>query len=86
MDNKGLNVVTRFVLDKKEDFVACIYEFAIENQVDGMIFGAKGRTATSALFLGSIAEKMIKLDSEFPLMVVRQKGDNAGFLDYIKEI
>lgn len=86
VDSHGLRITTKFVLDKKEDFVACIYDFAVSNKVDGMIFGAKGRTATSALFLGSIAEKMIKLDSEFPLMVVRQKGDNAGFLDYIKEI
>ena len=73
-------------IDKDDDLVENIYKLAVDVNADGIIFGAKGISSVSALFLGSIAEKMIKLDTKFPLMVVRRKGGNANIMDYIKEM
>ncbi len=86
VDTKGIKITPLCTLDKDDNLVENIYKLALEVDADGIIFGAKGISAVSALFLGSIAEKMIKLDSKFPLMVVRRKGENAGIMDYIKEI
>lgn len=59
---------------------------AHEINANAIIIGAKGRTATTAFFLGSIAERLIQLDNDIPLMIVRPKGKNAGFLEFLKEL
>ena len=86
IDKRGISITPVYTLDKHDDFVKCIYKYALEIDANGIIFGAKGITAASAFFIGSIAEKMIKLDSQFPLMVVRRKGEKANLLDFIMEI
>ena len=86
VDAKGIKITPVCTLDEDDDLVENIYKLALDINADGIIFGAKGISAVSALFLGSIAEKMIKLDTRFPLMVVRRKGENANILDYIKEM
>lgn len=86
VDAKGIKITPVCTLDEDDDLVENIYKLALDIDADGIIFGAKGISAVSALFLGSIAEKMIKLDTKFPLMVVRRKGENANILDYIKEM
>jgi len=63
-----------------------LYKVNKELAADVMVIGAKGRTATTALFLGSVAERLIQLDREFPLLVVRPKGKNAGILEALKDI
>ncbi len=86
IDSREITITPVYALDKHDDLVKCIYKYALEINANGIIFGAKGISATSALFIGSIAEKLIKLDSQFPLWVVRRKGEKANFLDFIKEI
>lgn len=51
-----------------------------------IVMGAKGRTAASALFIGSKAERMIQVNFTIPLLVVREKGANAGIIESIKDI
>ena len=46
----------------------------------------KGRTAAAALFLGSLAEKMVNDKMNHPLLVIRFKGRNAGLLETLREI
>jgi len=86
IDTQGQSVVANYSLDKDEDPIKLIYDTAKELGVDGIILGAKGRSATTALFIGSIAEKLISVDVDIPVMVVRPKGKQAGILDYIREI
>ena len=86
IDVEGINIRDVYSRDTNENPVTDIYDMAQEIQADGIIFGAKGRNATTAFFIGSLAEKMIQIDSEFPLMVVRPKGKNAGLLDILREI
>ena len=86
IDTKGQTIEPIYSLDKHEDTIQLIYDTADKLKVDGIIFGAKGRSATTALFIGSTAEKLIDVDINIPVMVVRPKGKQSGILDYIREI
>lgn len=83
---KGVNIEQIYTLDKDEDIITDIYKTAKKIKASLIVIGAKGRTATTAIFIGSKAERLIQVDSDIPTLVVRPKGKNAGFLEYIKEI
>jgi len=84
LDN--LKVEQVYTLDKDDDIISDIYKTAKKVKATLIIIGAKGRTATTALFIGSKAEKLIQIDSEIPMLVVRPKGKKAGFREYLKEL
>ncbi|MBT0812684.1 universal stress protein [Litoribacter ruber] len=86
IDTKGIKITPLYTKDEDEDPVEDILQMALDLKVDGIIIGAKGRTAATALFIGSLAERLIQLNDKLPLMVTRPKGKNAGLLDYILEI
>ena len=86
IDTKGIKISPLYTQDDDEDPVEDIINKAGEIHADGIIIGAKGRTAATALFLGSVAERLIQLNDKIPLLVTRPKGKNAGILDYILEI
>ncbi|WP_200976718.1 universal stress protein [Echinicola sp. 20G] len=86
IDTKNVKIDPMYTIDNNDDPVEDIMNKAKELDVDGIIIGAKGRTAATALFIGSIAERLIQLNEDFPLVVTRPKGKNAGILDYILEI
>ncbi len=83
---EDLNVVQKYSLDKDEDIISDINALAKKSKSTLIIIGAKGRTATTALFIGSKAEKLIQVNGETPMLVIRPKGKNAGILDYLKEL
>lgn len=72
--------------DTGHNLIDAIYEEAKRRKADLIVMGAKGRTAASALFIGSKAERMIQLNDNIPLMVIRPKGSNAGILESLQEI
>jgi len=86
IDLDGLNVNQIYSLDKDEDIISDIYREGRNLEATLIVVGAKGRTATTALFIGSKAEKLIQVNAEIPLLVVRPKGKNAGIIEYLKEI
>lgn len=86
IDAKGVQLEPIYTLDENDSTVDAIHNAALGNNVDVIMIGAKGRTAATALFIGSSAEELIHKESEIPLMVVRPKGEQAGLIDYIKEI
>jgi len=86
IDTKGVKITPLYTKDDDDDPVEDIIKKAQEIQANGIIIGAKGRTAATALFLGSMAERLIQLNDKIPLLVTRPKGKNAGILDYILEI
>ena len=86
IDFKGQKIKDVYSLDKNDNLMTDIYDKAIEMEADAIVMGAKGRTAATALFLGSIAERAIQMNSRFPLLITRPKGQNAGFLDFIMDI
>jgi nucleotide-binding universal stress UspA family protein len=86
VDTKGIKINPIYNLDINDNLISDIHDLANVIHPDCIIIGAKGRTATTAIFLGSFAEKLITTDMKYPLMIVRPKGKNAGFIDYFKEI
>ncbi len=82
---KGLKIETIYNLDSKDDMTEVIVKEAKRHQADIIIFGAKGRTATAALFIGSKAETLVQQNENIPMLVIRPKGKGAGFLESIKE-
>src|SRR5690606_23592470 len=86
IDTKGIKITPVYTQDVLDDPVEEIVAKAKERNADCIIIGAKGRTAATALFIGSMAERLIQYNDSIPLMVTRPKGKNAGILDYILEI
>ncbi|MEO9873012.1 universal stress protein [Ekhidna sp.] len=79
-------LVPVFTLDKNENVIDLIYKEAKKKNVDMIVMGAKGRSATSALFIGSKAERMIRINDSIPLMIIRKKGAVAGILETLKDL
>ena len=86
IDAEGLNIEVVYSLDTNDNPVTDIVDFANYHRPGVIIIGVKGRTSTTALFIGSRAEHLIQQNSQIPMMVVRPKGKNAGILDLLKEI
>lgn len=86
IDTHGVSIEPLFNLDTNDNIISDIVDMSNEIRPDLVVTGAKGRTATTALFLGSFAEKLIHADMPCPILIVRPKGKNAGFRDYLKKI
>ena len=74
-----------FTLDKGESVMDTIWREARKREVDLIVMGAKGRTAASAILIGSKAEKMIRINYTIPLLIIRKKGGVAGILETLRE-
>ncbi len=86
IDTKGFTISEIYSLDQNDNLASDIKDFALKIKPDVIVFGAKGRTSAAALFIGSLAEKLISTEVDFPILVVRPKGKNAGIIEYIREI
>lgn len=86
MDLSDLNLKTTYTLDKDDDVIGCISQEAKSNNADLIVIGAKGRTSATALFIGSKAEKLIPINSDIALLVVRPKGKKAGIREFLGEL
>jgi nucleotide-binding universal stress UspA family protein len=85
-DCNNLKINEEYTLDDNENIVEDIHNFAKKINATGIVFGSKGMTTASSYFLGSTAEKLIKIDTEFPLMVVRRAGEYKGIMHLIQKL
>ena len=83
---KGVQVEAKFELDEDSNIAKKIYQFAMKEQADAIAVGSKGRTQAAAVLLGSIAEKLIKLNTELPQIVVKERRHNMDFLEALLKI
>ena len=74
------NIDCHFILDDDDSPADKVFGFAKMQNADIILMGSKGRTGIASILLGSITEKVINYGSEIPLMVVKEKGENMGFL------
>ncbi len=86
IDPRGIKITAEYSLDTNDNLASDIYDLAEKINPDFVIIGAKGRTAAAAIFLGSLAEKMVNENMNHPLLVVRFKGKNAGLFESLREI
>jgi len=73
-------------LDENDNPAECAYEVAGNNKADLIIMSSKGRSGLANMLLGSVAEKMIKIDANIPLMVVKDKKENMGFFEALMKV
>ncbi|WP_425391741.1 universal stress protein [Ekhidna sp.] len=85
-ENQSQELIPVTTLDEHGKVIDLIIETATKKKVDMIVMGAKGRTATSALFIGSKAERMIRINDSIPLMIIRKKGAVAGILETLKDL
>jgi len=85
-DTKGIPVEAKFELDNNNDIARKIYQFALKNKASAIAVGSKGRTQVAAVLIGSIAEKLIRLNSQIPTIVVKQRRHNMDFLEALLKI
>lgn len=85
IDTKGVKITPVYSLDSNDDPIEDIFEMAKNINADGLVIGVRGRTSTTALFLSSMAERLIQQSFQIPLLIVRPKGKNAGIIDYLRE-
>ncbi len=85
IDTKEVKITPVYSEDMNEDKTSDIRDLAKRENVDGIIMGSRGKTA-AALLLGSVAEKLIRNEKHFPILVVRKKGDFEGFIDRIRKL
>ncbi len=85
LDLKGLRLVTLF--EPSEKPASRIPEVAERERVDLILMGARGRSNSAAVMLGSVTERLLH-HSTIPIIAVKQKGEeaNMGFLDAFKEL
>lgn len=69
-----------FSIDNNHDPVQEIYEQAVKEQADLLIMGSKGKTAAAAALMGSVADRMAQHNKSIPLLIVKDKNENIGFL------
>jgi nucleotide-binding universal stress UspA family protein len=75
-----------FILDGDGNYVELIYQLAEAESADIIVVGSKGRTNASALFIGSFAEKMAFRDNHIPVLIMKYKRENMGFLETLLRI
>lgn len=86
VDTDGKEINPIFSHNDNDDFVSDIRDEARNMNAELIIIGAKGQTPASALFIGSRAERIVMMQTDSSMLMVRKKGDKAGFMDFIDEL
>lgn len=63
-----------------------IIKTAKEQHADMILMGSRGRTASAAVLLGSIAEKLVNVNNQVPMIIFKKKGENMDFMEALMKI
>jgi nucleotide-binding universal stress UspA family protein len=75
-----------FVLSNDGEPGELIMQKAKEENIDLILMGSRGRTASAAVLLGSVAEKLVEVNNEKPMLIFKIKGETMGFFDALFRI
>jgi nucleotide-binding universal stress UspA family protein len=75
-----------FVLVDDENESEIVLNIANKQNVEMILMGSRGRTASAALLLGSFAEKMVEINNQIPMLVFKNKNENMSLLDALKKV
>jgi len=79
-------LTTIYLLDKNGHPDKLIGSYASEHNFDLIVIGSKGRTALSAVLMGSVAARLVGLEIDVPILVVKGEEDNLKLIDAILQI
>ncbi|NDK54376.1 universal stress protein [Pontibacter fetidus] len=80
----GLEGRTYFSLVRKnisDDTGEVVVLEANRARADLLVVGARGMSGATLLLMGSVTEKIIRKNDDIPLLVIKKKNENLGFLD-----
>ena len=83
LDHTSDEIPCIHILVEHESSVKQVLQVAADLGSDLILMGSMGRSGLSSMLLGSHAMKMIKYNTDLPLMIVKDKTKNMGFLDAI---
>lgn len=83
IDLRGLRPVLHFV--QGENVPAVIHEQAEALDVDLVVVGTRGRSASAAILLGSVGEQVVR-SAQVPIVAVKRKGSTLGLLDALFDV
>jgi nucleotide-binding universal stress UspA family protein len=70
---------------QSENVPASIYEQAEALDIDLVVVGTRGRSASAAVLLGSVGEQVVRA-ARVPVVAVKRKGATLGLLDALFDI
>ena len=82
----NLKLEPSFQLDPHDNPAEFLHERAQAVKADLIIAGARGRSMAAAFLLGSVTEKLLRLDTDIPLLIVKRKDKAFNIWDTIKAI
>jgi nucleotide-binding universal stress UspA family protein len=71
-DTKGVTVNLETAVNEAGNPARQIYAHAVKDDYDLIVIGAKGHSVLERILLGSVTEKLLSLDKEIPVLVLRQ--------------
>lgn len=71
--SKGVEINTAHALNEKGNPAKQIYAQAVKGSFDLIVIGAKGHSTFERILLGSVTEKLLGLDKEIPVLVLRKQ-------------
>lgn len=75
-----------YLLSKDGDYAERLYQYSRDIQADLIVLGSRGRTSAAVVLIGSLAEKLTYLDHDIPLFIVKEKGENMGFIQALMRV
>lgn len=63
-----------------------IIRVSLEEKADMILMGSRGRTASAAVLLGSVAEKLVNINNSVPMLIFKKKGETMTFMDALKKL
>lgn len=83
---KTENFRTVFILDDNDEPSDKLYQLAEAEDADLICVSSKGLNSFTDIFFDSTAEMLFKRDNNIPLLVVKDKKENKGFLNAIRDL
>lgn len=71
-DLEGIEVQPKTAVNESGNPARQIHSFALKHFCDLIVIGAKGRSTLERVLLGSVTEKLLSLDKEVPVLVLRK--------------
>lgn len=75
-----------FILNKDSNKADDILQNGLDRKSDLIVIGSRGRTNSAALLLGSVAERLVEMNHKIPMLIIKKKGENLGFLQALLNI
>ncbi len=80
------DIKCNYILEDHSNKGELIHDHAVDTKADLIVIGSRGRTRASSILIGSCAEKLVFHDSDMPVLIVKNKGENMDFLKAILRI